>query len=320
MMKKIKLFSVLLLIVFCSGCVNYEGKVSIDKYKGMDMEIKYSALEDDGSINTESKDRMARNGFSIDKYNEGNNKGIKVTYQTKNIDKISISEKKDYNLVEMGELTPNGMFTVKKGLFKNKYSSNLIFDASSYLYEYKCNDGTTVDYDSYKKGMNCKKVLVNKLNKDFNFVVEVEGGVLKNNASSVKDNQLTWKLNSDKVNKIEFEFERTNYYNVAIVVTIIVVIIMIILTSIADNIVLRDKTKEREERRRKAKKEAMAERVVTKEKVVKKKTEEKKKEPVDTDLSDMFDSNYSNKKKIPEMDSKLIENGKEESSFRDLYK
>ena len=64
----------------------------------------------------------------------------------------------------------------------------------------------------------------------------------------------------------------------------------------------------------------MAERVVKKE-VVKKKHEEVKKEMEDTDLSDMFDSNYNNKKKIPEMKKeKLNDSGQVESSFKDLYK
>ncbi len=318
MKKHFKLLGVLLIILLTSGCVNYEGEMSIDKYKGMDLKITYASMEDQ-YITKENKDKMIKNGFSIDKYNESNYKGVVIKYQTKDIDKISITNKKDYNLVDMDNLAPNGMFTIKKSFFVNKYSSNLVFDASKYIYQYECSDGTTIDYDSYEKNMDCNKVLVNELNKDFDFIVEVEGGVLSNNATTVDGNTLKWTLNSNAVTRIEFEFERTNYYNIAIVVIIIVVLVMVLLTSIADNIVISDKEKLREEKRKKAKKEAMAERVVKKEKVVKKR-EEKKKEAIDTDLSDMYDSNYSNKKKIPEMDEKLIENGKEESNFKDLYK
>ncbi len=319
MKKFLKLFSIVFIFVLSTGCVRYVGEMKVDKYKGMDMKITFSSTDYD-LITREGKDQLIGNGFSVDSYKKNGYKGVLVTYQTKNIDKISVENEKEYNLVEMPEVGPNGMFTVTKGFFKNKYKSNLSFDASRYIYKYECSDGTMIDYDKYDVGMDCKKVYVRETDEDFLFSVEVEGGVLSHNASSKEGNTLSWNLNSKEITELQFEFERVNYFNIAILLIIIFLVVMLILTSIADGIIIRDKEKLAAERRAKAKKEAMAERVVRKEKPVKKQREEKKKEVQDTELSNMFDGNFSNKKKIPEMSEKLKANGSEESSFKDLYK
>jgi len=320
MKKSFKIFSILLLIILCTGCIKYEGEMKVDKYKGMELKVIYATSLEDGGINTSSKDRLIKNGFSVNKYKENNFKGVTVSYQTKNIDKISTNQKIEYNLVDMDNLTPNGMFTVKKGIFKNKYSSNLVFDPSKYIYKYECEDGEVLDYELYEEGMNCNKV-DKEIDKDtYKFVVTVDNGVGKNNADTVDDNTLIWNIRNDKVTNLEFEFECVNYLNIIIIIAVVFFVIMFILTTIANTITIKDKEKIMEEKRKRAKKEAMAERVVKKE-VVKKKHEEVKKEMEDTDLSDMFDSNYNNKKKIPEMKKeKLNDSGQVESSFKDLYK
>ncbi len=320
MKKYFKLFSILLLIVLCTGCIKYEGKMKVDKYKGMDLKIIYATSLEDGGVNTASKDKLIKNGFSVNKYKEDNYKGVTVSYQTKNIDKISVDKKIEYNLVDMGELSPSGMFTVRKGIFKNRYSSNLVFDPSKYIYNYECENGEVLDYDSYEKGMNCTKAMKGIDTDKYDFEVTIDNGVLKSNANNVDGNTLTWNIANDRVTNIEFEFECVNYLNIIITIAVVFLIIMFILTTIANTITLKDKEKIMEERKQKAKKAAMAERVVKKE-VVKKKHDEEKKEMEDTDLSDMYDSNYNNKKKIPEMKKEDLKDiGQVESSFRDLYK
>ena len=47
MKKYLKLLSIVLIIILCSGCVKYEGKMSIDKYKKMDLSITYATSDND---------------------------------------------------------------------------------------------------------------------------------------------------------------------------------------------------------------------------------------------------------------------------------
>ena len=330
MKKHLKLLSIVLIIILCSGCVKYEGKMSINKYKKMDLAITYATSEKDDTITRATKDILIRNGYDISPYKDGDYEGIIVNYQIDNIDKISTTKKSDYNLVNMDEVSPNGMFTIQKGFFKNKYSSNIMYNPSKYLYKYKCDNGEELDYESYndsktKKNydlsgdVNCEQVKISEDGEKFSFIVEVEGGVLSNNATDVADDKLIWEFDSDEVVNLEFEFERINYVNYVIVIAIIVIVVMALLTSIANGITNRDKRKIKEAERRKAKKEAMAERVVKKEKVVKLKSDEPKKEMENTDLSNMFGGN-NNSKVIPEMKKEDINSALEDSSFKDLYK
>ena len=330
MKKYLKLLSIVLIIILCSGCVKYEGKMSIDKYKKMDLSITYATSDNDEKITRATKDILIKNGYAINPYKDSDYKGITVNYQIDNIDKISTTKKSDYNLVNMDEVSPNGMFTIQKGFFKNKYSSNIIYNPSKYLYKYKCANGEELDYESYNDSLtkknydsyeevNCEQVKISEDSDKFSFIVEVEGGVLSNNATEVADDKLIWEFDSDEVVNLEFEFERINYINYVIAIAGIVIVVMALLTSIADGITNRDKRKLKEAERIKAKKEAMAERVVKAEKVVRPRREETNKEMENTDLSNMFGGN-NNSKVIPEMKKEDVNNALEDSSFKDLYK
>ena len=319
MKKYFKIISIFLLIILCSGCVKYEGNMKIDKYKGMDLSVKILTNDGEDRFSREAKDAMIKNGFSINDYKEDNYVGVVAEYQTKDIDKISNGKKEDYNLVDMDTKGVDGMFTVKKGLFKNRYSSNIIFDPTKYLYNYQCSDGSIISYSEYSEDMFCFIVQKDIVPDTFKFSVEVEGGTLSNNAAEVVDDTLVWNVDNGSVTKIEFEFERTNYFNIMIIAIVVVLIVMFILTSIANGITIHDKEKILEEKRKKAKKEAMAERVVKKE-TVKKKRAEVKKEVEDTALSNMYNGNKGSKA-IPEMKKEDVEkSGMVESSFKDLYK
>ena len=85
MKKYLKLLSIVLIIILCSGCVKYEGKMSIDKYKKMDLSITYATSENDEKITRATKDIMIRNGYAINPYKDSDYKGSKDITRMKEV-------------------------------------------------------------------------------------------------------------------------------------------------------------------------------------------------------------------------------------------
>ena len=135
MKKKLLCLCLFFLVLSLTGCVKYNASMDIKKDKSMDFSIVYavdtSIFGDASPIESDSKDELIKQGFSVEEYTEGNMKGVTLTKTFKNIDSVSSTSSANYSLsgiMEENSSTP--IFSVKKGFLKNTYTAKFTFDAS----------------------------------------------------------------------------------------------------------------------------------------------------------------------------------------------
>ena len=136
-MKKIKsLFLLCALMFTLTGCVKFNANMDIKKDKSMDFSIIYafdtSIFGEESILTDEQKQELVSKGYSVEDYAEGSMKGVTLTKHIKNIDEVSSTEDRDYNLSGIldDESSDNYIFRIKKGLLKNTYTAKFKFDAS----------------------------------------------------------------------------------------------------------------------------------------------------------------------------------------------
>ena len=155
MKKSLKLLSVMLVAFLMTGCVKAHVNMEINKDKSMNLSliaaINKSFLEQSGEealMENEEIKNFEEKGFKTEKYLDDSMTGYKFTKKFANIDDLS-SEKEttlDLNILA-DEETPNNIFTVKKGFFKNTYTVKMKNNATDELQSQIENAGqpTTTD-------------------------------------------------------------------------------------------------------------------------------------------------------------------------------
>lgn len=231
-MKKILLTS--LIIFLTTGCAKVEVDMTINKNKSMELTI-IEAIEqsliqepDESIISTQDLKDIKQNGYKIEKYKDDNMVGHKFIKSIKNIDEISTKNKITGDLsIITNEKTTQKLFTIKKGIFKNKYIANIkSSDIQTIKEQTNTNDQPTTGLtEDQTNNYN------NTANINLNFTVKLPYKALKNNATEKTENgkNLTWNLNTLEKQNIEFEFELYNTINIYITIGIIIAIITIII-------------------------------------------------------------------------------------------
>ena len=133
MKKKFGLLLMLLAATFMTGCVKYNVNMDIKSDKSMNFDIIYAvdtSIFGDQSTDSGDYKKLTDAGFKVEDYTSDKYKGVKISKSIKNIDKSSTVEENKYSLSKMAEEDQPYLFTVKKGIFKNTYVANFIFDAS----------------------------------------------------------------------------------------------------------------------------------------------------------------------------------------------
>lgn len=258
-MKKIRNVVVLLVVtLLLTGCVKYNINMEIRKDKSMNFEMIYAMDESllQGKDVFEEKDlkEIKNKGFKVEKYDKDNMKGFTISREIKNIDYISSSDAKEYNLSAITEEGDQKVFKVKKGLFKNKYTANLKFDSS----DSKINNGNSnsqfreeddnllidskdddedldSDYDTDTDDYDYSSMS----NMDMSINVKLPYKALSNNASEVNNDgkDLKWNLTTSGAQSIDFEFELYNmttiYICIALGVVLLVGVIVLIIVLVS---------------------------------------------------------------------------------------
>lgn len=218
-MKKMKLFSLLLLIVLMTGCVKYNIGMEVGKDKSVTITI-IDAIQSDYSSYGDTEDEadtMAEKGFTKEEYNEEGWVGFKLTKKYKNINDIS---SKDAVKVELSDILDEDKdeikvyFQKKESLLKTTYIANFTIDMGS-------GDSS---YSSYASSMDLKYSVKLPVKSD------------KQNATSVSEDgkTLTWNLTYGKVNEINYEFSMTNktvYVAAGAIVAIVIIAIIFVVAS-----------------------------------------------------------------------------------------
>lgn len=208
-MKKIKYFLTLILVIFITGCSNYNMSMKINKDKSM---IYTVIITSDGYNSTLAnnisvyKEKYEQYGYLVKEYNEDNKYGMIISKHFENIDDISYGNiNEEFNLLYLyndgyNEDVESKMFNVEKGFLKNTYTANFYVDLSNL-------------------GINLNDATVT-------YSVELPKESLSNNASLVSEdkNVLTWNITSLGKNEIDYVFELNSHDDIYYIIAVLIVI------------------------------------------------------------------------------------------------
>lgn len=264
-----KVLIIILSALLVTGCVQVNGTIEIKKDKSMDLvmieAINSSLAGDQDIMKAEDKSELEKNGYKVEKYTNGNNKGYKISKHYDNIDDISSVDEKE---VDLSSTEDQMHFTVKKGFLKNTYKAKIKFDIKNDLDEAIKNGDTSLDDSNYDEGedlilddtdlsgddlaLNDESGMNDTTgddedfdfdpslitgNMDLSFEVKLPYKVINTNATTKDDDgkTLKWNLTSSDVDSISFEFFLYNMTNICIlaggVALIIIAVIVIVVVS-----------------------------------------------------------------------------------------
>ena len=165
-----------------------------------------------------------KQGFTVTKYSEGNYEGFTLSKKINNIDEVSTEGEAEYDLSGlMDESNGNKyLFKVVKGEEKNTYYAKFKFNAndSGLNMDDEMDDETLPDENDEldNNDMEGTGSLDNMdfsgmmANLDLSFNVNLPNSAISSNATNKENNdkKLTWKLNTQGEEYIEFAFELSN--------------------------------------------------------------------------------------------------------------
>lgn len=248
-MNKIKNLILLVVATFMlTGCVKFNANMEIRKDKSLSYSIIYamdsSLMDDDDLIKDDDKTELETSGFRLEEYNQDNYKGFVISKDFENIDDISVGADVTYNVSGLldGEANNQEVFAVKKGFLKNIYTAKFTFSANeendvsepdennSDEFEFDDDSGISYELDDDSDISNGLSDSFSQMTNgmDLSFNVKLPYKAISNNATtSNNDNKdLSWKLTSDKVSKIEFSFALYNMTNVYIAGGVLLIIVI----------------------------------------------------------------------------------------------
>lgn len=256
-MKRKKIYALLLVVLASTGCVKYNGSMTIRKDKSMDYSFIYAldkslmeGQEGDLTENMDELKKMEEYGFKVTEYDKDDFKGFKFEKTFKNIDDVSatIDEKSEqpeieYSLSNPMEEKDGKIFTIKKGFLKNKYIANFKFETDDSGFD---GDNEDKDFDDEEfdtalpdeedstimdDSEDFDKIAESMMkNLDLEFKISLPNKALSHNATDTneKETELSWDLAKGNIKKIEFEFELYNMKNIYITGGVILLLFIII--------------------------------------------------------------------------------------------
>lgn len=274
MKKSLKLLSIMLVVFLMTGCVKSHVNMEINKDKSMNLSliaaIDSSFLEQSGEddlLENEEIKEFEEKGFKTEKYSDDSMTGYKFTKSFANIDDLSSEKETTLDLNALAdEKTPNNVFTVKKGFFKNTYTVKMKNNATDELQSQIENaDQTTttddnqmnIEDDTTIQGSNDTQTDTNVQDDtdtqtdssfdfssnmdmsmlsstlDMKFNVTLPYKAISSNATSTENDgkTLVWNLVNTQ-DDIEFTFELYNMNNIYLTVGLAVILIILIIVII----------------------------------------------------------------------------------------
>ena len=247
-MKKgiISFIGVLVLLFSLTGCVKFNAVMEIKEDKSMDFQIIYGinksilemSDEQTDILDEEQKQKMIDQGFTVKDYDDGTSKGFELIKHISNIDDYSSDQDVSYSISGIFEENKDAkMFKVEKAPNKNTYTASFEFDSSDstlsddeeielnddeefevdnndeFEFDYE-DDGTVTDDETNIDGdlgdlSNMTEAMASM---DLRFVVKLPYAAISSNATEKSDDgrELTWKLDTENTENIEFKFELNN--------------------------------------------------------------------------------------------------------------
>lgn len=244
-MNKIKVLLIMIMMLFITGCYNYDMEMKINDDKSMDFTlintIDTSKFDnnDSGEVTTGSAALSTANaefekynknlkskGYNVEKYSDPNNSsitGMKITKRFNNIDYISKEgEPTRVNLSKIGEedYDDSFLFTVKKGLVYNTYTATFVFGNED------ANSSENAQIKNYESQMNVT------------YRVSLPVPAFSSNSNVINDDgkTLSWTLKPSEVNIVEYSFKIADQMNLYLAYGSAGLIILLIIIAIGVNI------------------------------------------------------------------------------------
>ena len=244
-MNKIKVLLIMIMMLFITGCYNYDMEMKINDDKSMDFTlintIDTSKFDnnDSGEVTTGSAALSTANaefekynknlkskGYNVEKYSDPNNSsitGMKITKRFNNIDYISKEgEPTRVNLSKIGEedYDDSFLFTVKKGLVYNTYTATFVFGNED------ANSSENAQIKNYESQMNVT------------YRVSLPVPAFSSNSNVINDDgkTLSWTLKPSEVNIVEYSFKIADQMNLYLAYGSAGLIILLIIIAISVNI------------------------------------------------------------------------------------
>ena len=244
-MNKIKVLLIMIMMLFITGCYNYDMEMKINDDKSMDFTlintIDTSKFDnnDSGEVTTGSAALSTANaefekynknlkpkGYNVEKYIDPNNSsitGMKITKKFDSIDYISKDgEPTRVNLSKIGEedYDDSFLFTVKKGLVYNTYTATFVFGNED------ANSSENAQIQNYESQMNVT------------YKVSLPVPAFSSNSNVINDDgkTLSWTLKPSEVNIVEYSFKIADQMNLYLAYGSAGLIILLIIIAIGVNI------------------------------------------------------------------------------------
>lgn len=258
-MKRFSYIVMLFLVTFLmTGCVKFDATMDINRDKSMNLSVIYGidvSNNSEGSyqnVFSDSDREMIKSfGFNIDEYKEEGIRGVRLTKKISNIDDISSENVAQYELSSLlaNEEKNKYLFKVKRGLFRDVYTTNFTLYNASTTSEVVQPDGSVQNIEEgsifdEKEG----DTLSNRMKLFFR--LHLPTSAIESNATSVENHHKTliWKLDPKVQGDIQFTFAMYHKGTIVLVSMILLLIISIILFLIWKN---RKKGKKQEQEKEK---------------------------------------------------------------------
>ncbi len=237
-MKKICILIIMIITAFlATRCIKSEAVMTVNKNKSMDFTVTYALdnkLVDLAELNNAYNIRnmfgivvddhnLTQKGYTVTDYKDDNYTGIKASKHIYNIDAVSSDKETVIVLNDFFNLDFDDslFFTVKKGLLKNTYTANFIYDLTGNTNYYL--DNSIIDASK-----------LSSAGPEIIYEVNLPYKPLSSNAQikSEDGKQLKWNATYNEVANIKFSFQLANAINIFILIFNAFLIASVVLLSI----------------------------------------------------------------------------------------
>ncbi len=237
-MKKTCILIIMVITVFLTtGCIKSEAVMNVNKNKSMAFSVTYALdnkLADLAELNNAYDIRnmfgivvddniLTQKGYTVTDYKDDNYTGIKASKHIYNVDLVSSDKEKVIVLNDFfnQDFDDSLFFTVKKGVFKNTYTANFIYDLT-----------VTTNYNLDNSIIDASKL--STAAPEITYEINLPYKQVSSNAQSVSQDgkQLKWNAKYNEVTNIEFSFQLVNAINIFILIFNVFLIASVVLLSI----------------------------------------------------------------------------------------
>ena len=275
MKKRIRIILVAFFVFVATGCMKVDYSMTVNKDKSVEINVIEAfnkqileSADENTTINEEELEKYKKAGYSIKEYDDGTNSGYVFYLKADDIDDLSV----EYDIVAKLDLAESEdgkkyFFTVKKGLFRNKYKAVIVSEVDDSISDYEdmleeddeedlsidqakpeeetttpststnstttpstSTNNTVVENESKEDEQSLEQLTQLMSSMDAKFSIKLPYGAISSNSKNVSQDgkTLTWDLMNLDGN-IEFEFYLYNLIPILIAGGILLVVLIIII-------------------------------------------------------------------------------------------